>query len=301
MQTGCTKITNLDKLVEDVYGVLEGKSLVDPEMFDKYRLLVGDAVIGRLVTEDRKPNLRMSNLGKPLRQLWYELNGYQGEKLTGQTLLKFSYGHLVESLCIILAEASGHKVERLQEEIEVDGVKGHIDCVIDGVLVDVKSCSSYSFNKFKYGKVFDDDPFGYVAQLSGYAHALGLPAAWIAIDKVSGEICILDLPKEKIDGYDVRSRISTVRQAIASEGPPERCYEDEADGRSGNRKLSIGCSYCQFKFHCWKDANEGRGLQTYYYSTGPRYLSKVIREPKVNKEETLEDSVVFPIKEKNIV
>jgi len=286
-------LSQLDTLVSDIYGVLEGKSLVNPKMFDKYRLLVGDAVIGRLITEDRKPSLRMSNLGKPLRQLWYELNGYQGEKITGQTLLKFSYGHLVESLCIILAEAAGHKVEKLQEEIEVDGIKGHIDCVIDGVLVDVKSCSSYSFNKFKYSKIFDDDPFGYVAQLSGYAHALDLPAAWIAIDKVSGEICILDLPKEKIDKYDVKQRISTVRNGLSQKEPPPKCYEDELDGKSGNRKLSIGCSYCAFKFECWKDSNGGKGLQTYYYSTGPRYLTNVAKEPKVNKEEA---EVNFPIK-----
>lgn len=284
----------LDKLVSDIYGVLEGTSLVDPEMFSKYRLLVGDAVIGRLVSEDRKPNLRMSNLGKPLRQLWYELNGYQGEKLTGQTLLKFSYGHLVESLCIILAEAAGHTVERLQEEIEVDGVKGHIDGVIDGVLVDVKSCSSYSFNKFKYGKVFDDDPFGYVAQLSGYAHALNLPAAWIAIDKVSGEICILHLPDDKIKAYDVQKRIINVRLGLATKEPPPRCYEDEPDGKSGNRKLAIGCSYCGHKIECWKDSNGGKGLQAYYYSTGPRYLTNVAKEPKVNKEEQVE--VNFPIK-----
>lgn len=290
-------MAELDTLVSDVYGVLEGKSLVDPEMFDKYRLLVGDAVIGRLVTEERVPKLRMSNLGKPLRQLWYEVNGYKGEALTGQTLLKFSYGHLVESLVIILAEASGHKVERLQEEIEVAGVKGHIDCVIDGVLVDVKSCSSYSFNKFKYGKVFDDDPFGYVAQLSGYAHALSLPAAWIAIDKVSGEICVLELPKQTIDEYDVVSRIGSVREAIENKEPPSRCYPDEADGKSGNRKLSVGCSYCPFKFTCWSDVNEGKGLQAYYYSTGPRYLTRVVKEPKVTKEEQVE--VNFPIKENN--
>ena len=279
-----------------MYSLLEGKSIVDSELFDKYRLLVGDAVIGRLLKEDRKPSLRMSNLGKPLRQLWYELNNYEGEALEGKTLLKFSYGHLVESLVIILAEAAGHKVEKLQEEIEVDGVKGHIDAVIDGVLVDVKSCSSYSFNKFKYGKVFDDDPFGYVAQLSGYAHALGLPAAWIAIDKVSGEICVLYLPKEKIDSYDVRDRIAITRKAISSTTPPERCYQDEPDGKSGNRKLSIGCSYCAFKQECWKDSNNGAGLSVYFYSTGPRYLTNVAKEPKVNKEEA---EVNFPIKDIN--
>lgn len=235
----------------------------------------------------------MSNLGKPLRQLWYELNGFKGEEISGQTYLKFSYGDLCEALVIALVEAAGYKVEGLQKEVEVDGVLGHIDLILNGVLVDVKSCSSYSFNKFKYGKVFDDDPFGYVAQLSGYAHALNLPAAWIAIDKVSGEVCVLYMPKEKIDAYDVRQRISTVRSGMAQKEPPERCYSDEPDGKSGNRKLAVGCSYCPFKFECWKDSNGGTGLRSYSYSTGPRYLTNVAKEPKVNKEES---EVTFPIR-----
>ncbi len=222
----------------------------------------------------------MSNLGKPLRQLWYELNGYEGEELSGSTLLKFTYGDLTEALIICLAEAAGHTVERLQEEIEVDGIKGHIDCVIDGVLFDVKSCSSYSFRKFEEGSLLEpgNDAFGYVAQLSGYRQVINLPAAWLAFDKVSGEICILRLPD---DEYDVSGRIATVRAAVAGSAPPERCYEDEPDGKSGNRRLSVSCSYCAYKHTCWSDANGGRGLQTYLYSTGPRFLTVVAKEPKV--------------------
>lgn len=226
----------------------------------------------------------MSNIGKPcIRQLWYELNGHEGEKLSGQTKMKFAYGHLLEALILILAEASGHTVERLQERIEVDGIVGHIDCVLDGVLVDVKSASPYGFNKFKDGSLLEEgeDTFGYRHQLCGYAHALGLPAAWVAINKVSGEICVLHLPKEKIDEYDIQSRIDTVRKAISSSDVPDRCYEDEPDGKSGNRKLAVGCSYCSFKQECWRDSNDGGGLKTYIYSTGPRYLTTVKREPNV--------------------
>jgi hypothetical protein len=43
-------------------------------------------------------------------------------------------------------------------------------------------------------------------------------------------------------------------------------------------KLDTGCSYCPHKFNCWPD------LKTYYYSTGPRYLTKVVREPRVSAE-----------------
>ena len=56
---------------------------------------------------------------------------------------------------------------------------------------------------------------------------------------------------------------------------PERCYPDIPDGKSGNMKLSVPCSYCSFKEHCWPE------LRTFIYSNGPRYLTKVVRTPDV--------------------
>lgn len=279
-------VKQLATLPADIHNLLDGASLEDS--IGRFTDDIGKMMIKRFKDHDREPSLRMSNIGRPLRQLWYELRGQPGEKLSGQTKFKFLYGDLLESLGLYLSEAAGHKVERLQEEIEVDGIKGHIDAVIDGVLIDIKSCSSYSFNKFKYGTLFDDDAFGYVAQLSGYAHALGLPAAWIAIDKVSGEICILELPKDKIDKYDVRKRIQTCRSTVDLGVEPERCYEDVADGKSGNRKLGVGCSYCSYKWHCWRDSNGGKGLQVYTYSTGPKYLTVVSKEPRVERQDWYE-------------
>ena len=43
----------------------------------------------------------------------------------------------------------------------------------------------------------------------------------------------------------------------------------------------MGCSYCQFKHSCWKEANEGRGLRTFLYSTGPKHFTHVEKEPRV--------------------
>jgi len=273
----------IDSLVSDIYNLLQGKTISDPAVLEKFGPELGKILSTRLTSksEERVPSLRMSNIGRPLRQLWYELNGYKTEELDGKTHLKFLYGDLIEAVILALAEASGHKVERLQEEIEVDGIKGHIDAVIDGVLVDVKSCSPYSYNKFENGTLLSNDPFGYIGQLSGYAHSLKLDAGFIAVNKVLGDICFLPIPKEVIDGYDVVSRIKTVREAIGSSDVPERCYEDEPDGKSGNRKLSVGCSYCGFKQECWRQSNDGGGLKTYLYSTGPRYLTVVKREPNV--------------------
>jgi len=278
-------MADLDTLVSDIYSLLEGKLVGDDSVLEKFGPELGKVFAKRFSSsrEERVPTLRMSNIGRPLRQLWYELNGYKAEEISGKTLLKFSYGDLTESLVLVLAEASGHEVKDFQDEIEVEGIKGHIDAVIDGVLVDVKSCSPYSFDKFKTGSLLEEgnDPFGYVAQLSGYAHAKKLPAAWVAFNKQSGELCILKLPQEKIDEYNVIGRINQVREVIASKCIPERCYSDEPDGKSGNRKLGISCSYCSYKQSCWDDANGGTGLKVYSYSTGPRFLTTVVREPKV--------------------
>lgn len=278
----------IDQLPEDIYKLLQGKLAHDPQILEKFGPALGDILTKRLKDSlvERLPTLRMSNIGRPLRQLWYEQNGYKGEELSGNTLFKFMYGDVLESLVVVLAEAAGHTVERTQEELEVDGIKGHIDGVFDGHLTDVKSCSPYSFAKFKDGTLLEEgnDPFGYVGQLCGYAHEVKLPACWVAINKVSGDICVLHLPQELVDSYDVRNRIENVKLVVKQENPPERCYEDEPDGKSGNRKLSLGCSYCAHKFSCWDN------LQAYAYSTGPRYLTKVSVEPKVFKINTNEST-----------
>src|SRR5690606_25725922 len=94
-----------------------------------------------------------------------------GEPLRPEAYLKFLYGDILEDLLLFLAEAAGHTVVGRQDEQEIAGIKGHRDCVIDGTVVDAKSASSYSFKKFKEGRLREDDPFGYVDQLQSYIHS----------------------------------------------------------------------------------------------------------------------------------
>ena len=189
-------------------------------------------------------------------------------------------GDILEALLILLTELSGHKVTEQQKEVEIDGVKGHKDCRIDGVLVDVKTASSYAFKKFKEGTLHSDDPFGYIAQISGYAEAGNdQEAAFFAIDKSSSEMAIMKV--ENIRMINAKQRIGKVKNFINSDMPPDRCYPDEEDGKSGNRKLAIGCIYCPYKEDCWKDANGGQGLRQFKYSNGIRYLTQVGKLPDV--------------------
>lgn len=223
--------------------------------------------------------LRFSSLGKPDRQMWYEAHPEHGTKepLTAKTYLKFLYGDVIEQLFLFLTKEAGHTVEHEQLEVEVDGVKGHIDAIIDGVVVDVKSASSFGYEKFKNNTVPADDAFGYVPQLSGYANVLtpGADAAWLAIDKVSGDVCVSVLPQSIIKYYQPKERIDELREVLAADNPPDRCYDPVPDGKSGNFKLPTPCSYCAHKFRCHPD------VRTFLYSTGPRFLTTVAREPDV--------------------
>lgn len=275
---------SIDTIIPDIEHLFEGHQC-DPGRVDALGRELAEMVASRLLdyNEPRTPTLRMSNLGKPDRQLWYQLHlGLPQEELSPSTKFKFLYGDVIESLVLFLAEEAGHNVENRQGEVEVGGIKGHIDAVIDGVLIDVKSASTHAYRKFKTNSVSDDDPFGYVDQLAGYAFGLGgLEAAWIAADKQNGHLCLSKLPEEELGSIDVPARVEHVKAVLASDEVPERCYEPVEDGKSGNLALPVGCSYCSFKHHCYVDSNEGIGLRTFLYSTGPKHLIHVAREPNV--------------------
>ena len=273
-------------LVSDIYTAIKGGVEVTAEQAERFGKTLSDLVTDRLkerMEGERKFTLRMSNLGKGARQLWYSKHYGDGEELSGKTLLKFLIGDIHEAVLLFLAEVSGHKVTEHQAEVSLGGIKGHIDADIDGVTVDVKSASPYSFKKFQDGSLVDNDAFGYIEQISGYSKARGTAGAFLASDKVSGELTYLEFPKEDLAVFRIEDRIEYLKTALESESEtePERCYSDEPDGASGNRKLGVNCSYCSHKFRCWQDANGGLGLRVFNYSTGPRFLTNVAVEPKV--------------------
>lgn len=229
----------------------------------------------------QEKGLRMSNIGKPLRQLWYD-NNLETAKVdfTADTKIKFLYGDILEVLLLYLAREAGHLVESQQAEVHLNGIKGHIDAIIDGVLVDVKSASTFSFRRFKDGSIRNDDPFGYVDQLAGYSCALGgMDAGFLVIDKTLGHICWCPFSKEELASYDPSSVIDRDREALNNPNPPDRCYDPVPEGKSGNLILGVGCSYCVHKKTCWADTNDGIGLRTFLYASGPKHFVAVEKEP----------------------
>ena len=235
-------------------------------------------------TEERKKTLRMSNVGTPCkRKLWYYTNLKEEEKdLPPNLHLKFLYGDILEALMISLAKAAGHEISGEQGEVEVAGIKGHRDCVIDGMVVDVKSAATFSFQKFKDNNIRSDDPFGYLKQLTGYV--LGAKndplvtyktsGAFLAVDKQHGHICldVYDLTEEM---KTFEAEVHATKAIVNGTFMPRRWFEPVPDGKSGNMKLPVSCSYCDFKVQCWP------GLRAFAYSSGPAYLTKVGNLPRV--------------------
>lgn len=278
-------MAQIETLIDDIANILEDGTEVDPDLAAKYGPLFVEMLSNRLTPRPVKDQgtLRMSNIGKPCeRQVYYDYNNpNDGEKLQAHTKLKFLFGDLVELMMLFLAEASGHKVEGTQDEQEIAGIKGHRDAVIDGTLVDVKSASSFSFEKFASGTLTaDNDSFGYLTQLQSYLEAGQTDpivtnknsAAFFVVDKSLGHFC-LDLHPREVKDYE--AIYDAKKEMVAADEPPERAFTDIPEGASGNLKLPMNCSYCQHKWTCWPEL---RGFQ---YSRGPIFLTKVVKEPNV--------------------
>lgn len=245
---------------------------------------VSELYSGRMssIGGERKRNLRMSNLGTPCaRKLWYHINSTsQSEPLPASTLNKFLFGDLTELHLLGLCKAAGHEVTGLQDQMDIRGIKGHRDCVIDGMLFDIKSASSFAFRKFSEHRLRQDDPFGYISQLSSYLYASRndplvrdkTRAGFLVQDKQLGHICvdIYDL-SEEINKKE--EEVEKLQEMVSLESPPDRTFEPVPYGKSGNMCLPTNCSYCEWKYNCWDN------LRTFVYSNGPVYMTKVDREP----------------------
>lgn len=292
--TGKKHTKTLDTLVPDINNLLtnlgDGKKLeVSDEQLNKFLSNIKDAIVDwtNPVKQDRS-SLRMSILGRPLRQLWYDKHKpIKKEKSNPSLQLKFLYGHLLEHLVLFLTDLAGHKVTDQQKKVNVDGIVGHMDSKIDGEVVDVKTASAYSFKKFENGTLAEDDPFGYIAQLTGYEeNEKTKQGGFLAINKSTGQLALYrpdDLTKPNI-----KTLIKDVKEKLDSKEIPPKCYEPIPHEKAGNLKLPAGCVFCSHKVECHKDANEGKGLRAFKYASGNVYFTHIAKEPKVEEVKIIE-------------
>ena len=276
-----TIATDIKKLVA---GISNGKPAnVTEENMDKFLSNIKEAFNSwNNPIREKDGKLRMSVLGKPPRQLWYDRFSPKKTKSYDASLnIKFLYGHILEHLLLYLAELTGHKIGDQQKKVEIDNIKGHIDATVDGEVCDVKSASSFSFKKFKTGELVGDDPFGYHAQLSGYEAGMGTTGGgFLVMDKSTGDVCFYK--PDELAKPNVQNLIKTLQDTLKRNSPPDRCYQ-LSETKGGNKSLPIGCQFCAHKWECYKDANDGKGLRVFKYSNRYVYLAQVNRQPNVEE------------------
>ena len=209
--------------------------------------------------------LRMSNVGRPTCQLWFEKN--EPEKalpLPTTFVMNMMIGDIVEAVFKGLLKEAGVQYEddkKVTLELDDDtSIDGTYDIVVDDAVDDIKSASNWSYtNKFEsFDTLRQSDAFGYVAQLAGYAKAADKRAGgWWVVNKANGEFKYVPAT-----GIDIDKVVSHIQQSADTlkENRFERCFdavEETFRGKpTGNNVLCTECGFCRFRFACWPELKE---------------------------------------------
>lgn len=274
---------SIDTLVQDIYNVLGSGEVFSDEMYQQLGNSIAQKIKVSIERSMEEPRIRMSNIGKKDRYLWFLVNKGKAlprsQEFTGDRLLNFLYGDIVEEMILWLAKAAGHSVTEEQKEVVVEGIVGHQDCRIDGVGIDVKSASNYGFRKFADRSILQNDPYGYLPQINGYFEGEE-EKGFLAINKETGGICVTKLKDSELP--NTRERIKHIKEMVKEPSPPiEKCYPEVDKGP--NKAVSQMCASCLYRDICWADANDGKGLRRFKYSEGDVYFTQVNKEPRVEE------------------
>jgi len=221
------------------------------------------------LTNPHKFSINMSSIGKPLCQLQAEKYGFPKETNEYNAITRFLWGDISEAYIMFLLRNSGIEIQSEQQKVtlKIGGIeiRGILDVGIYGKIWDIKSASDFAFNN-KFGnrggfkKILEDDTFGYIPQLYLYSEAIGKPVGgWIVLNKNNGEITVLEFPQ-----YDKQYRLKALQdvedkiRTLTSDAPFKKCFKPIEEiyyqKKTGNMVLPMVCSFCQFKKHCWPDA-----------------------------------------------
>ena len=208
--------------------------------------------------------LRMSNVGRPTCQLWYQKNKPEVAVPPPTTfVMNMMIGDIVEAVFKGILTEAGVKYEdtnKVTLDLGDDSVSGSYDLIVDGAVDDIKSASDWSYrNKFEsYDSLASGDGFGYVAQLAGYAKASGKKAGgWWVVNKANGQFKYVPAT-----GLDIDKEVSQIKDTVQTvkENKFERCFEPVPEtfrGKpTGNKVLNNGCKFCSYRYDCWTNLTE---------------------------------------------
>ena len=256
------------KLHQFMSDAVKGKTTFSEETAKKIGAEVADAVIRQFGSGKSRDEfrLRMSNIGRPTCQLWFEKNKPETAIPKPTTfVMNMMLGDIVEAVFKGLLTESGvdfddtDKVTLKVGDSNDTRVSGSYDLIMGGAVDDIKSASDWSYrNKFEsYDTLKKSDPFGYVGQLAGYAQASDKRAGgWWVVNKANGSF------KYVPAAIDMRKELTKLKETVekVNENKFERCFEAVPEtyrGKpSGNMVLNDNCRFCDYRFECWPNMQE---------------------------------------------
>ncbi len=252
------------KLHQFMTDAANGKSTFTEEQAKDIGAEVADAVLRQFGSGKSRDEftLRMSNIGRPTCQLWFQKN-HPDKALPKPTtfVMNMMIGDIVEAVFKGLLKAANVEFEDTDKvSLEVGDtngtrVSGSYDLVIDGAVDDVKSASPWSYqNKFdSFATLAKGDGFGYVGQLAGYAKASGKRVGgWWVVNKGNGEFKYVPA-----DGLDLDKELDKIKSTVETVNNNEfkRCFSPVPEffrGKpTGNKVLNDNCRFCDFRYECW--------------------------------------------------
>jgi len=249
------------KLHQYMTDAVNGKSTMSDEIIHQVANDVKDALQRQFGGKVKRKDftLRMSNVGRPTCQLWYEKNKPETAlPKSNNFMMNMMLGDIVEA--VFKGLLRGAKVEYEESDTVTlkckdAEVSGSYDLVIDGAVDDVKSASDWSYrNKFEsYETLSSGDGFGYVGQLAGYAKASGKKVGgWWVVNKANGHFKYVPA-----SGLNLDDEIKKIEDTVATVNTNkfERCFEPEIEtfrGKAtGNTVLNSNCKFCDYRYDCW--------------------------------------------------
>ncbi len=242
-----------------------GKSAMSQENIEQVATDIKDALNRQFNTKrEDKFRLRMSNIGRPSCQLWFEKNRPETALPKPTTfVMNMMIGDIVEAVFKAVLREANVKFEN-SDTVTLDldkdtKISGSYDLVMNDAVDDIKSASDWSY-KYKfdsYESLHSGDSFGYVGQLAGYAKALGKKAGgWWVLNKANG------LFKYVRAHIDMDKELDKIKKNVKATESKElvRCFEPEPEtfrGKpTGNMVLNKNCNFCSYRQACWETLKE---------------------------------------------
>ena len=202
----------------------------------------------------------MSAAGKCPRQLAYAYHGFSpnGKEMDSRAYLVFWAGDLTEMTLVALAKVAGCQITatgfgQLKVKLKIGDkeIEGHPDGLIlhesELLLLEVKSMSSYSYEKFEKGEIDGS----YIAQVNLYLAALGLKrCVFVAQNKDNGVISERIVERDDALIEKLKTTLNIVLNST-KENLPDKPYAPNEKGI-----LPWQCLYCKFWGTCWPEAKQ---------------------------------------------